>query len=235
MPINSRSSSAQLFIVGFVLAASLSCGGVEGRSSLNYDPGKLWVRPDPAILTLGAQLVLQAVPEVHSEAPYIQSVTWAVMETGGGTLQVLGSYGEFARFTAPATSGIFHVKATTEFGTTRYVPQPGTIQVIEPASVGVSVSPTLFVIKRDYTGNAPKPFASVTPLSNRKVQWSVVEAGYEGPDLIYLVPDESINSCLILWNGSASIDRLPGNLFHVRVQSAEVPTAFTLVEVQIQR
>lgn len=217
------------------LALFSACGGGSASNSASFDPGKLWVSPDPAILTPGARLTLTAVPEVHSEAPFIRSTTWTVIEPGGGSLQVVpDTYGQYANYTAPTVIGTYHVKATSEFGTTRYVPQHGTVRVVDPKEVGISVNPTSFVIQRNYTGSFPKPVAVVAPISNHHVEWSVVEPGFEGPSLIRLQPDASLNTCLIIYDNMA-IDHLPGTQFHIRVQSFEVASAFALIEVQVQR
>ncbi len=220
-------------LVILTLGTTLACGGGGGIKD-SGDPGKLWVQPSPAFLTPGASLVFQAVPEVNSEAPYIRTATWSVLEPSGGSVQAIGN-GEYATYTAPAVLGTFHLKAVSEYGEARYVPRPGTVQVVDPKGVSVSVSPSSFVVVKDYTGPAPRFTSAITPLTNTHVTWSVVEPGYEGPGLIQLVPQDLTRTCSLGWDNNASLDRLPGNLFHVRVQSAEAPTAYALVEVQVLR
>lgn len=219
-------------ILVFALGTTLACSGGGGTTE-PVDPGKLWVQPSPAFITPGASLVFSAVPEVHSEAPYIHTATWSVLEPNGGIVLAIGN-GESATYTAPSIPGTFHLKAVSEYGTSRYVPQPGTVQVVDPKGVSVSANPASFVINKTYTGPLPKPVATVSPLTNRHVTWSIVESGYEGSTLIRLQPDDIVNTCLIIFDGVA-IDHLPGDIFHVRVQSVEVPSAFALVEVQVQR
>lgn len=215
------------------LGTTLACGG-GGDTKDSVDPGKLWVLPSPAFMTPGARLVFSAVPEVNSEAPYINTATWSVLEPNGGSVQANGR-GETANYTAPANLGTFHLKAVSEYGTSRYVPQPGTIQIVDPTEVRVSVNPAIFVLKKDYTGPAARFFSTIVPLSNTLVTWTVVEPGYRGPGLMQLTPENITRSCYLIWENNATLDRLPGTLFHIRVQSAEVPSAFALVEVQVQR
>ncbi len=229
----SASYFSRAFLI-IVLGSTLACGGGGGGPKETADPGKLWVQPSPAFLTPGANLVFQAVPEIHSEGPILRTAAWSVLESNGGSVLAIGN-GQTATYTAPPMPGTFHLQAVSEYGTSHYVPQPGTVQVVDPKGVTVSVSPAAFVIKRDFSGSFPEPLATLSPLTNRRVQWSVVEPGFEGPDLIRLTPYDTVSTCLISWNGAAAIDRLPGNLFHVRAQSVEAPSAFALIEVQVQR
>lgn len=221
-----------LFLM-FALVPTLACGGGGGTKE-PVDPGKLWVQPSPAFMTPGARLIFSAVPEVHSEAPYIRTATWSVLEPNGGSVQTIGS-GETATYTAPANPGTFHLKAVTEYGDSRYVPQPGTIQVVDTKGVNVSVNPALLVIIKGGSGPAPRFFSAIAPLSNTNVTWTLVEPEYQGPGLMQLTPENITRSCYLTWGNDAALDRLPGTLFHIRVQSVEVPSAFALVEVQVQR
>ncbi|MBL0312588.1 MAG: hypothetical protein IPP78_07705 [Holophagaceae bacterium] len=214
------------------VGTTLACGGGGGTKD-PVDPGKLWVMPSPAFMTPGARLVFSAVPEVNAEAPYINTAAWSVVEPNGGSVQANGR-GETATYTAPANLGTFHLKAVSEYGTSRYVPQAGTIQIVDQKGVSVSVYPASFTLTRGSTGAYPKPVATVNPLTNHHVLWSVVEPGFEGPNLIRIQTDDQLNTCLIVYNDTA-IDNVPGTLFHIRAQSVEVPTAFALVEFQVQR
>lgn len=217
-----------------LLGLGLGCAGGANVAREPLDAGKLWVRPDPGILTPGANLRFSAVPEVHSEAPYIRSATWTVVEAGGGTIAAEG-HGETAIYTAPSAPGTYHLLATTEFGTSRYVPQPGTVQVVPPESVQVSTSPSKIQIVKRYTGPSPKVFSTTTPITNVRCTWSIVEPGFEGPGLIQLLPDDLSQACVFLWDTDAALDRLPGTRFHIKAQSMEAPSAYGLVEVEVLR
>lgn len=219
----------------FLMNCFLGCGGGGASKSDPVDPGKLWVQPSPATLTKGATLDFQAVPEVHSEAPIITSTTWTTSESNGGSLQLLSTNGQFARYTAPMSAGVFHLLATSNFGTTRYIPQPGIVNVIDPSAVVVKSSQTSLLLVKGTSGPFPSLSSSVQPLTNVKVLWSVVEPGFSGPGLIQLQPDLDTIRCVVVYDGDAALDRLPGTTFHIKAQSLEVSSASASIEVTVQR
>lgn len=212
----------------------LACGG-GGVNPPPQDRGRLYVFPNPATLTPSSSLVFAAVPDVKNEAPNISSTTWTIDEPQGGSVQVLTQVGDQARYTAPPTAGTFHLRATSNFGTSWYVPQPGTLQVISPSSVGISLVPNALTLSKGYSGPSPHVVATVTPITNNLVDWSIVEPGFEGPGFIELQKNViAPNDIQVLFSDSR-IDALPGTRFHIKAQSVEAPEAFALVEVTVVR
>ena len=92
------------------------------------------------------------------------SVTWSVTEVGGGTVDAAGLY------TAPATSGVYHVVATSVADGTK----SDTATVTVSAPVSITISPKTATVQ----ANATKQFAaSVSNTANTAVTWTVTEAG----------------------------------------------------------
>jgi hypothetical protein len=94
------------------------------------------------------------------------AVTWSVVETGGGSVDSGGLY------TAPATAGTFHVKATSVADASKSA--QATVTVTAPPVISVSVSPATANLQ---TGATQTFSATVTGTANAAVTWSVVEAG----------------------------------------------------------
>jgi hypothetical protein len=93
-----------------------------------------------------------------------KSVTWSVIESGGGTITNAGVY------TAPATEGTYHVKVTSVANPT--LPAIAIVKVI-PYNVIVGVTPASATV----ASGVSKTFsATVTGTSNTQVTWSVLEA-----------------------------------------------------------
>jgi hypothetical protein len=120
------------------------------------------VTPNPAsVATGGTQHFSAQVTGTSNTA-----VTWTVEESGGGSVDSGGNY------TAPASSGTFHVRATsvassTAFGRAQIFvsPTPPIIVTVIPGSVSVQ-------------GGKTQSFeAGVTGTSNVAVTWSVEESG----------------------------------------------------------
>lgn len=90
-------------------------------------------------------------------------VNWSVVEVGGGTITQSGFY------TAPSSTGTYHVKATSSADSTKYASATVTV-----TSVGVTISPS----SASLATSATKSFtASISNSINTQVTWSVVEAG----------------------------------------------------------
>ncbi|MBK5275600.1 MAG: hypothetical protein JJE30_11180 [Desulfuromonadales bacterium] len=94
-----------------------------------------------------------------------KSVTWSVVESSGGTITNAGVY------TAPATEGTYHVKATSVANPS--MPAIAIVKVI-PLNVIVDVIPASATVA---SGGSKSFSASVTGTSNTAVTWSVVETG----------------------------------------------------------
>lgn len=92
-----------------------------------------------------------------------KSVTWAVVESGGGTITSAGVY------TAPAIDGTYRVKVTSAVN-----PSQPTIAIVKviPANVIVDVTPVSATVA---AGGSKAFSATVTGTSNTAVTWSVVE------------------------------------------------------------
>ena len=93
------------------------------------------------------------------------AVTWTVVEPGGGTVSATGLY------TAPSTSGAFHVRATSAADTSTFA--DATVTVTARPITDVSVSPPLVSLG---TGQMQQFTATVTGTANAAVTWTVVEA-----------------------------------------------------------
>ncbi|MBI1754477.1 MAG: Ig-like domain-containing protein [Acidobacteria bacterium] len=90
-----------------VLGALLACGGGKGSVSGNGTPpaptAGVSLSPPGASLWTGGTQAFTATVTGHANP----AVTWTVVETGGGSISAAGLY------TAPASAGSFHVKATS--------------------------------------------------------------------------------------------------------------------------
>ena len=118
------------------------------------------VSPASASVQVGQQQAFTATVTGTSNP----AVTWSVVEAGGGSVDGTGLY------TAPATAGSFHVRATS-------VADPGksaqaTVTVTSAPVVGVSVAPVTANLQTSQTRTFT---ATVTGTSNTSVTWSVVE------------------------------------------------------------
>ncbi len=112
-----------LALVVSVILCGCGGGGGGGSSSPPNNGGGgqtaslVQISPSPATLAITKTLTFSATVANNAN----QAVTWKVVESGGGTISFSGMY------TAPATSGIYHVTATS-------VAEPG-----ESATVPVTV------------------------------------------------------------------------------------------------
>lgn len=111
-----------------------------------------------ALLAGGQQQFAAAVTGTSNTA-----VIWSVQESGGGTVSTTGLY------TAPATSGTFHVRVTSVADPTKSASATVTV-----TAVSVAISPTSASV---VVGNTRQFTATVTGTSNTAVTWSVQESG----------------------------------------------------------
>ncbi len=114
----------------------------------------------PTVAEDGTQLFTATVTGTSNTA-----VTWSVEETGGGSVSTTGLY------TAPGTSGTFHVVATSVADTSKTA--VATVTVSAPV-VAVRVSPPTATVQLNSTEQFT---ALVTGTSNTAVTWSVEETG----------------------------------------------------------
>jgi hypothetical protein len=117
------------------------------------------VAPVTAALLAGAQQQFAAAVTGTSNT----AVIWSVQESGGGSVSTTGLY------TAPATAGTFHVRATSVADPTKSASATVTV-----TAVSIAISPT----SASVIAGATRQFtATVTGTSNTAVTWSVQESG----------------------------------------------------------
>jgi hypothetical protein len=106
-----------------LMGATLACGGGGGGSAPSpTQPIRVSLQPAGASLwTSGTQAFQATVSGTTNTA-----VTWGVVEPAGGTISAAGLY------TAPATAGTFHVKATSMADATKSAQAPVSVSVQPP-------------------------------------------------------------------------------------------------------
>ena len=150
------------------------CGGGSSTVAPKPAPVSVAVRlsPSSAILDQGATRQFTATVTGSTNT----AVTWSVQESGGGSITNEGLY------TAPATTGAFHVIATSQADSTKTAIAIAT--VVTP--ITVSISPSGVTLAR---GAAWLFIESVTG-SHSGVTWSVQEpAGGSVSGGFYTAPD----------------------------------------------
>ncbi|MFZ1613151.1 MAG: hypothetical protein WAT51_03200, partial [Holophaga sp.] len=156
----------------------------------------------PKTVTLNTSETQQFAASVANSAN--TSVTWAVTEAGGGSVNATGLY------TAPGTPGTYHVVATSAADGTK----TDTATVTVTSSISVTISPKTITLMK----NAGQAFtASVTGTSNSAVVWTVMEA----------------NGGLVNANGSYTTPATPGT-YTVKAASAADPSRFDTATVTVK-
>jgi len=110
------------------------------------------------------------------------AVRWSVRESGGGAIDVDG------RYVAPATSGVFHVDATSVADPTVSAAATVTVTAPPPPPVVVTVTPSPGAVD---ACRSLALSASVSGTSNPAVTWSVLEGAAGGavtPGGVYTAP-----------------------------------------------
>lgn len=124
--------------------------------------------PSTASVTTGATSQFTASVTGSSNP----AVIWGIQEgSTGGTISANGLY------TAPATTGIFHVVVTSAADNTKSVTATITVTAPIPVVAGVNLSPTSVSA---VTGATRQFTATVTGLTNTTVVWSVLEGSAGG-------------------------------------------------------
>lgn len=129
--------------------------------SIAISPANASVRLDGA-LTFNAHVSGTVIPQPNT-------VSWSVVETGGGTIDASG------RYTAPSTEGVFHIQATSVADISRR--GTATVTVATVPVITVSISPATATIQ---TGATIPFLAVVTGTADSQstdVAWSVEESG----------------------------------------------------------
>jgi hypothetical protein len=186
-----------------VQAVSQADATVHGTALVTVDQVGVSFAPDVAtVITKGSQNVMATV----TGATLNSGVTWSVDESGGGS--VLAGNGNVATYTAPASSGLYHVRATSVEDPSKYAEIPITVNQVAVAVVPATIS---LVASSTYQFSA-----NVTGSSNTAVTWSVVEAagGSIGTTGLYQVPAS-------------------GGPYHVQATSQADPTVSSLAAVTV--
>jgi hypothetical protein len=110
------------------------------------------------------------------------AVTWSVQEAGGGTVSSTGVY------TAPATTGTYHVVATSVADTSKK--NSATVTVAPPPPIAVSVAPGVASVLPSGTATFTATVTGTTGVQSTAVTWSVQEAGggTVSPAGVYVAP-----------------------------------------------
>jgi chitinase len=149
-------------VVSTLLAALAACGPATIDEAAMQSVTVAVSPPTAQVAPGGTRQFAAAVSGAADTA-----VTWSVAEAGGGSVDGAGTY------TAPGSSGTFHVVATS-------VADPAVSALAEvlvsatPPSVSVTVSPLSTAVS---AGGTVQFTATVTGSSDTAVTWSVVEAG----------------------------------------------------------
>lgn len=118
------------------------------------------VEPDSASVGAGDTVPFAATVTGTADT----SVTWEVVEAGGGTVDANGLY------TAPVAAGVFHVRARSSASPA--VTAQSTVTVVVPVAVTVAISPKTASL----AVNGTRTFAAaVSNTTNTAVTWSVLE------------------------------------------------------------
>lgn len=144
-----------------VTATSVAAPSAHSSASVTITPraGNIMVTVSPATatLSLGASYALTASVTGTQDT----AVTWSVVEAGGGTVTSTGTY------TAPNTTGTYHVKATSHADPTRAA--QAAISVVDIANGSVMVTPHASSIAVGATLQLTAQVNGVTPTT---VTWS---------------------------------------------------------------
>jgi hypothetical protein len=147
-----------------IVAVSI-CALLAGacRNAAQQDPEVL-VRPDAVTLSAGGRQAFLATGAATGT-----SVTWSIVEgAAGGAITTQGVY------TAPMSSGTFHVSATSLSDPTKGA--TATVTVQQPA-VAIAINPTTASVSGC---NSTTFSATVTNTANTAVRWSVQEGSAGG-------------------------------------------------------
>jgi len=162
VPIAARPRLAVLASVAALAAALLSGCGQATTQGAAAQTVAVDLQPPTAQVRPGATQPFSAAVTGSANA----AVTWSVREPAGGAVSQAGLY------TAPASTGTFHVVVTSAADPA--VSATATVTVTATPVVAVSLSPTTASV----AAGATRQFtATVTGTSNLAVNWSVQEAG----------------------------------------------------------
>jgi hypothetical protein len=163
MPIRSLDRS---LLAAALLAAAAACDGARAPMPPAAQEIAVEVSPEDAQVEPAGTVQFAAVVTGTVNT----SVTWSVVESGGGTVNGSGLY------VAPSSGGTFHVRATSAADATKSGTATVTVQPPAPP-VSVAVAPATGAV------DACRPLtftATVTNATNGSVTWSVQEGAAGG-------------------------------------------------------
>jgi len=113
-----------------ILVTNTAMGNVAGKVTFTYEGVSVAVSPTAATVAPGGTQQFAATVTGTTDT----AVTWSVVEAGGGSVSATGLY------TAPATAGTYHVKATSKADPSKNA--QATVTVASGSGVVVTISPT---------------------------------------------------------------------------------------------
>jgi lysophospholipase L1-like esterase len=149
-----------------LLAALLSGCGVGVVGSAASQGVEVAIDPPSAQGVPGARIGFAATVTGTVDT----GVVWTVQEASGGSVDGSGLY------TAPATTGVFHVVATSRASNSASAQAVVTIGQVPP-TVGIQVAPAAATVA---AGGTVQLNATVTGLTDTAVDWSVAEGATGG-------------------------------------------------------
>jgi len=153
-----------------VLAFEVNDPSRSGSATVHVqrEPISVSVSPTTAQVQTGGTTQFTAeVSGVPAGQP--AGVLWSVVEQGGGTVDGNGVY------TAPATTGTFHVVATSVADPTKSAQATVTVQAA-PVPISVSISPTSASVGADQSTTFTATVTGVPAGQSTAVTWSVQES-----------------------------------------------------------
>jgi hypothetical protein len=198
-----RTSSIRVALCGLLLAGCTGSVGNATPPTAGAQGVGVIIRPDQ--ITVSPNTLVPFAATVTGTAN--TSVAWSVDEAGGGVVDANGSY------TAPLSSGTFHVTATSNADTAKLAKATVTVTA-SPPPVAVAVAPANGAVNACQTLQFT---ATVTGTTNTAVTWSVQEGAAGG----------TISS-----NGLYTAPSGPG-VYHVSAVSTADPAKSSVASVTV--
>lgn len=165
--MNSRRPLRRQLVAAATVLTLVACGGTADPGT-GADPGTVAVTVTPPSAQLRPSAAQPFVAAVTGAANL--SVQWQVVEANGGTIDATGQY------TAPSSTGTFHVVATSLADGTKSATATVTV-TSAPLVVTVSMSPQTKSVSSDGTVQFT---ATIGGTSDTRVTWSVTEGSTGG-------------------------------------------------------
>jgi hypothetical protein len=208
MPSPRSSLFAALPALALVVALSACDGKIDPAPVAPTPPAAqgvaVEVSPPTQTIATGASARLAAAVTGTSDG----RVTWSIDEAAGGTVDPTGIY------TAPATAGAYHVRATSVVDTRAY--GEAVVTVVVPSAVAVSLTPSPATV---YACQTVQFTPHVTNATNAAVTWSIQEGTAGGA---------------VSATGLYTAPSTPGT-YHVVATSVQDPTRTAVVAVTVSQ